>query len=120
MNETLAGVLAGGLIAIITTWITLSFQNKQWRIEKKIEQLKLKRDRLEHLFAELVEHEKFGEDPFVDALYLYPDNVRKEYEKYLAAGNLNDDDKLMHEVNIQAAMKKALKEIDEQIEKEIK
>ena len=51
MNETIVGVIVGGIFASLGTIATLIFEFKRWKKEKKIEHLRLERDRLDTLFG---------------------------------------------------------------------
>lgn len=119
MNETMQGVIVGGAIAILTTLVTLSFQYRQWKKERKIEHLKNGRSQFEQMFSVIMKHENFGGEPLTDAYYLCPEKVKRAYDKYRSLGEMSDDDRISHEISIEMEMKKALAELDKQIEKEL-
>ena len=121
MNETLQGVIVGGLIAVLTTLATLSFQYKRWKKENKIKLLKDKRSQLDQLFSMIMKHENFDKEPLTDVYHyhLFPENVKTVYDEYRRHGEMSDDDKMHHEISIESEMKKALAKLDKQIEKEL-
>lgn len=119
MNETMQGVIVGGAIAILTTLVTLSFQHRQWKKERKIEHLKSRRSQFEQMFSAIMKHENFGGEPLTDAYHLCPENVKMAYDKYRSLGEMSADDRMSHEISIETEMKKALAELDKQIEKEL-
>ncbi len=54
MSTDLWGVLLGAAIASLVPLITLRQSEQRWRREKKIENLRLKRDRLDAMYAEVM------------------------------------------------------------------
>ncbi len=126
MDETLQGVIVGGLIASLATFGTLFFQYKQWKKTKKIEQMRIKRARMEEVFSKIwrmtEENMKSGDfdtDVYTDVLLLCPENVKMVYNDFVKKDDLTEDDKLYHQTCISVEMKKALSEIDDEIEREI-
>lgn len=127
MIETLTGVLIGGLLTALVAFIASYFQFKQWKKGIKIEHLHNKRLSLIKMFQKIwtaIQEGKkardFDTDAYMESLYLCPKNVTKAIDYYVKSGELSEDSLMYHEVSISAAMKKAIKEIDEQIENELK
>lgn len=53
--DQIINILLGAAIASIIPIITLLLNQKRWRAEKKIEILRIKHDRLERIYAEIME-----------------------------------------------------------------
>jgi len=126
MEETLQGVIVGGLIASLATFGTLFFQYKQWKKTKKIEQLRIKRARMEEVFSKIwrmtednLKTGRFDTHVYTDVLFLCPKNVKMVYDDFVKKDDLSEDDKLYHQMCISMEMKKALSEIDDEIDREI-
>lgn len=55
MSDQLWGVFFGALVASIVPLLTLRINQTQWRIEKRLDILRRRRDELEKIYAEILE-----------------------------------------------------------------
>lgn len=130
MSEVLVGVIVGGLIVAIVPLVTLYYQNLQWNKEKKVEHLRLKRDRLEKLYERLSKQVEKGlmegkwESGILALMYVHAsEHVKTVFDKHLE--NLKGKERGESEavffnkafVEVTAAMEAHLSQIDDEIEK---
>lgn len=123
MSDTLLGVLIGGAIASITPIITITIEYKKWKKDKRIDFLKLKREKLETSFKDASEKitigmqdGKFSVDTLSDFDFLFPKNVSEALQKFMNEEYRSPKTTLFHNYEINREMKKALSELDHQLE----
>ena len=82
MNETLIGVVLGGLIGWIAPLLTLRYSERRWKKEALVAILKLERDRMEGLydrtlqsFLEGATKNSYSSNMTADMLILMPNEV---------------------------------------------
>ena len=124
----LIGVVIGGVIGIVGQIIVAHFANKIWKKEKRIENLRIKRDKLEAKYnkcaSDLFESLKtdlYDMDSSLDVIHSFSTNIYDAFFKVIAnkkVGKPADDLKLNIGEFI-AETKKSLNEIDTEIQKEI-
>jgi hypothetical protein len=127
MNEVLQGVIIGGVISLLGTALTLCFYDRQWRKEKKVEQLRLERNKLENVFTRMCDDVRsdlktdakpFCEDAVTDMVFCPP----KVESAFLSLINADPDiEEKMKEKYflLVCAMKDCLAEIDKRIDREL-
>ncbi len=123
MSEALIGVVIGGLLSSLGTWITLAVQHRRWIAEMRIARLQAKRDKLEATcesilreLASAMANNSYPSSMMSDIDFLCPEPVSKMFEALMADENKDDLAKKNHYYLIARAMKKALKDIDDQID----
>lgn len=125
----LAGVIIGGIIGLVGQFILARFDNKKWKKEKIIENLRIKRENLEKRYSKCIpelyksiEKETFSAEMTFEIIHTFPKNVAESFRKF-SYGNLNNQEKKKEAQksvwDIIYEMKKSLSEIDEQIKLEI-
>lgn len=90
MNETLIGVIVGGLIGIVGQFLIFYFDNKKWKKERIIEVLKMRRDRLEEKYNKCIEELRksletnlYGDSALDTIVKTFPQRVCDAYEEVL-------------------------------------
>lgn len=123
MSETLQGVLVGGVIASLAPVITLLVETRRWRIEMRVAQLRLTRERLEKLFSEITKALLDGVETGVYPIEMYanmdlhlPQGVRDALDKFLTETDKSKKTMRGHYMFIELEMKKALARIDKEID----
>ena len=124
MNETLLGVLLGGLIGWIAPLMTLKYGERRWKFEAKLAYLKSERDRFEALYERTVETLNASEDPRIfssnmlaDIIVLMPEEVVSKFDEYAASGGMEEFETKKRYLELVAAMKRDLRERDNSISK---
>ena len=116
MNDTLLGVLLGGLIGWIAPLLTLKYGERRWRFEAKLNHLKSERDRYESIYEKTVESIEKGAGErmlsikmLADIIVLMPEEVRNAFDAYVESdGEIGSRDKGKY-LELIAAMKTDLK-----------
>lgn len=124
MSETLLGVIIGGLIASIAPIASLISETIRWKLERRLEQLREERSRLEHLIADVLPQlgdgmaeNSYSSHMTSDIFALMPSSVSDKFEKWMAEEQ-KDELKSKHAFfDIALEMKKCLAEIDRNIAK---
>ena len=122
MNETLIGVLVGGLIGWIAPLLTLWYGERRWKFEAKLAHLKAERDRFERLYektaqslSETVEEKTYSYDMYSDIKVLMPKEILDCFHKYAESGSLELFERQKRFIDLLAAMKTDLKARDARI-----
>ena len=122
----LCGAIVGGIIGIAGQIVLAFFDYKKWKKEKKIESLRMKRDRLEKLIEEThkrlidgMEKDFYSSDMISNFKFIFPENVFNAFDNLMKDKDQTVENKNKHFYFIMSAIKKSLSDIDEEIEKEI-
>jgi len=126
MSETLIGVLIGGLLSSLGTWITIAVQHRRWAIETKIARLNAKRERLEVAYERTLDSVRNGvntdfysSNMMSEIEILFPDAVSKAFNELMDEKDRSEFKIKMHYYNIALAMKKSLKSIEDKIDAQV-
>ena len=130
MSETLLAVVIGGIIGsfstLASTLISTLTQNRTWKLEKRLEHLRAQRDTLEERSTELLIKLSEGmaenryDIPMISELLVrMPQPVIERFRGWMAEQNKDEEVAKFAFMDICTEIKKALREIDEQIEKMI-
>ncbi|WP_159971930.1 hypothetical protein [Pseudomonas sp. 8Z] len=122
MDQTLS-ILFGALIASIVPIATLIINRMQWRIEKKIELLRLKHDRLLSIYTEALDKigssladETWPSDVTSKILVYGSKEVQNTIESYVTNDERSDSLKSSFYYQLSEACNKHLLEIQDNIE----
>ncbi len=122
MSDTLLGVIIGGVLASITPLITLFINHAHWKQESKLNHLKFERQRLATLFEktlakldEAMSKNIYPSDMISDIAMFMPNDVFKTFDEFLLQGNHSEQQCKQAYLEIAMAMKKALADIDKNI-----
>ncbi len=123
MDDALVGVLIGGFIASIGSWISIRLQYKQWKIEHKVRILENKKSRLIELSKEILTEmshnlieESFDTDMISSMEMYFPESVIKIFHNFISKDNHDIIDKKHAYYALALEMKKVIKEVDSEIE----
>lgn len=127
MTETLQGVIIGGSIASIIPIIAMINDHIKWKKERKIEYLKMKKDKLEQKFKDVYKEisegkikEKYPVDVVSDITSILSENVSAEITKFIYLKSDDHEKVILALYDISRAMKVELKDIEKEIELVIK
>lgn len=125
----LIGVFIGGAIGVVGQFMSYNFENKKWKKEKNVEQLRIQKENLEKKYEkyilklhEGVEKNSYDTEMISDIMYTFPENVYESFKKLNKEmlEEKKDQRKIKFSVfNVIGEMKKSLKEIDSKIKEEI-
>ena len=123
MSEGLIGVIIGGLLSGVGTWITLWLQQRRWRTEIRVAHLKAKRDRMEEtcervlsqLNDAMVEN-AYPASMMSDIDFLLPDEVSNIFETMMADKDKDVTKGRHYYYEIARAMKKGIRDIEAEID----
>ena len=97
MFDTLLGVIIGALIASIIPTVMIILDNRRWKQQSKLEQLRFERGRLEKIFRESLKrfskaiHENsYPSDMIMDFILTMPKEVSIKFKEFLAEPNKTD------------------------------
>jgi len=123
MNETIIGVVIGGLLTGTGTWVAMWLQHKKWKTEQKIRILENKRNRLEELSKKTLEElskgmggNAYSSDMISNIEILFPDHVTKKFQEFMEKKDKTELDRKHGFYGIALEIKKLLAGIDEEIE----
>jgi hypothetical protein len=124
--EQILNILLGAVIASIVPVITLIINQKRWKAEKKIELLKLKHDRLELMYTDILSRLS---GPIINGVWpsditskisIYGSKeVRETYFGHIQDKEKDDFKKKSFYLNISNACNKHIAEIQNQLEAEL-
>ena len=127
MNDTLIGVLVGGLIGWIAPLLTLRYSERRWKVEALVTLLQLERERFGGIyetalktFAAGATEDSYSSNMTADFMVLMPRDIGDIY-----LGHMNDREKSEQKnkstyLELAAAMKRDLKARDEAIKSLLK
>lgn len=124
MSEALLGVLIGGLIASISPAASLIFEIKRWKLERRLEQLREERSRLEHVIEKVLPQlgdgmakNSYSSHMMSDIYALMPKAVSDKFDEWMKE-QPKDELKAKHAfLEMALEMKKCLAAIDAKIAK---
>ena len=123
MNQAILGVLIGGTLAGIGSWISTYMQHKKWKIESRVRLLENKRTRLENLSQNILDsfqngliHEDYNSDMMSSIEIYFPRIVSETLDKFISKENMTDIDKKQAYYTLALAMKSTINKIDMEIE----
>lgn len=124
MSEALIGVLIGGILSGLGTWITLAIQQRRWRTELQISQLKEKRERLETIcqrtlesLPDAMQKNSYPSDMMSDIDFLLPTEVSCIFNEMMERKDKADIDYRHYYYKMAREMKKSIRKIDDAIGK---
>ena len=127
MSDALVGVIIGGLIASITPVVNLIYKDKKWRKEKRIENLRIKKEELERKYGECreklyegLQEGSYDADMVFNFEIIFPQNVSEAFSNMMYDEDKSFEAKKKHSFLIITEMKKSLVKIDKEIEEELK
>jgi hypothetical protein len=123
MFDTLLGVIIGALIASITPIVMIILDNRRWKQQSKLEQLRFERRRLEKIFREnlnrfskAIHENSYPSDMIMDFILTMPKEVSTKFKEFLAEPNKTDAKCKRAYISVVSSMKKNLSDIDSEIE----
>jgi len=128
MSEALLGVIIGGAIAILTPVINIILEQKRWKKVKRIDYLHNQKMELEKRFKEIGKkldecmlRNSYPCDMLAMFMEYFPKTVYDAFDSMMCDKTKNKiQEKIsFHLLNIQRAMHKALRDIEEKIENEL-
>jgi len=126
MSDTLWGVIIGGVIGSIASFIGAYFSHQRWRKEKLLEYLKSERERKERVCTESLD--RFWEGiktetvhvSFAAAIFVsLPAYVGKVLDDYIDAGDKSDEAKRKVYIEMAVALQRVLTDIDGEIKRAV-
>lgn len=119
------GVFVGAVVASIAQVALLYWNHKKWKIEKKVEYLKEKRDTFKRDFEKALEQvaegmtadDEFSINLLVDMFCSFPKPVVAAFDEMIDEPNKDIKSLRKHYGYINLAMKEYLVEIDKEIER---
>jgi S-adenosylmethionine:tRNA-ribosyltransferase-isomerase (queuine synthetase) len=123
MLEQIVNVLLGAAVASIVPLYTLVRSSKQWKLEKRLELLKARHDRLEKIYAECLQ--KFGRglaenefsSDFTSSISVYAsEKARSIFNDYIKSSERDDFSKKSAYLSMAVASKEHLVDVERQIE----
>lgn len=123
MSEALVGVVIGGLLSSLGTWITLAVQQRRWVTELRIARLQEKRDKLEEasiraldLLPKAMAENSYPSTLMSDLDFLFSEPVSSAFNKMMSDKDKTELKMKHYYYNIACEMKKTLKDIDDEID----
>lgn len=120
------GVIIGGIIASFTTLISLLLDYKSREKERKIKNLRLRKEGLEKKFTEArnrlnddMKKDSYSSDMIANFEIIFPEKIWQAFKDMMTDKDKTEKKKVKHFYLIMKAMKESLKIIDDKIEKEI-
>jgi len=122
VSEALTGVLIGGVLSGLGTWITLFLQQSKWRTELQISHLKEKRERLEAACQRVLEElpKAMANNSYPISLmseidFLLPKSVSGAFEAMMKEKDKDEAKYKGHFYTIARCMRNEVRLIDEEI-----
>jgi gas vesicle protein len=126
MIDTLIGVVLGAIIASVAPLAILIKDQSRWKHQTRYEYLKSERERLQHLFrknmqrlSRAIAENSYPSDLITEFLMTMPHNVTAKFKEFMNHPHKTDKICKQAFVHILLAMRAALKEIDDKIEKSV-
>jgi gas vesicle protein len=127
MNDTLLGVLAGGLIGWIAPLLTLRYSERRWKTEALIALFQAERERMESMyesalksFATGAAENNYSSNMTADFMVLMPKEIGDLYIAHMKDCEKSDQKTKGTYLDLAAAMKRDLKARDEAIKSLLK
>lgn len=127
MSETLLGVIIWGIIASITSIVTLFYSHKKWKVEEKIKSLKEKRNRLELKYKEIhpklvkwISENSYDIEMLSHFECSFPKKVNEQFQKLMDDKSNDPTKNKFHFLSMQVKMNESLNDIDKEIESILK
>jgi len=127
MIETLIGVIVGGLIASLAPLVSLIMDQKRWKRESELEQLRIERERLEKTFRynltdlfRAMRENNFPSEMISEFTLTMPKEVSARFREFMADPDKNDAKCRKAYMDIVALMKKSLAGVDAKIDQMIR
>ena len=123
MFDQIINVLLGSVIASIVPIYTLAKSSKQWKIERRVELLKARHDRLEAIYGECLE--KFGKgldedswsSDFTSSILVFASKkAKKVFDDYIESPDRDEFSKKSAYLDMAIASKEHLTDIEKQID----
>ena len=121
MNDTLLGVIVGGLIGWIAPLLTLRYGERRWKFEANLTHLKSERDKFATLYEKTIENIESNAGSsalpiktLADIIVLMPNEISKAFDSYFEPG-ITDEDRRTRYLELVAAMKRDLRSRDNAI-----
>ena len=118
MNDTLLGVIVGGLIGWIAPLLTLRYGERRWKFEANLTHLKSERDKFATLYEKTIENIESNAGSsalpiktLADIIVLMPNEISKAFDSYFEPG-ITDEDRRTRYLELVAAMKRDLRSRD--------
>jgi hypothetical protein len=122
MNDTLWGVLAGGLITSIAPLLTLIYGERRWKAEALMSQLRGERDKIEATYERALQHlgEGSAENSYsismiADFLVLMPKDISDLFVEHMLDTSKTADKTKERSLEIASAMRRDLNSRDQTI-----
>jgi hypothetical protein len=122
VSEALIGVLIGGVLSALGTWVALFLQQSKWHSELQISHLKEKRERLEAACQRILESlpKAMAENSYSIALlseidFLLPKSVSDAFEAMMRDKDRDETKNKEHLYTIARCMRKEVGLIDAEI-----
>jgi len=123
MIDTLIGVVVGGLIASLAPLITLIMDQKRWRRQSELEQLRIERERLERSFRynltdlyRAMRENNFPSEMISEFTLTMPKEVSTRFREFMSDPDKTDVKCRKAYMDIVASMKKYLAGVDAKID----
>lgn len=127
MIDMLIGVVVGGLIASLAPLVTLVMDQKRWKRDSALEQLRIERDRLERSFRynltdlfRAMRENSFPSEMITEFTLTMPKEVAVRFREFMADPDKNDVKCRKAYMEIVALMKKSLAGVDARIDEMIR
>lgn len=121
MNDTLLGVIVGGLIGWIAPLLTLRYGERRWKFEANLALLKSERDKFAALYEKTIENiesnvgsRELPIKTLTDIIVLMPSEISKAFDSYFKPG-ISDEVRRTNYMELVAAMKRDLRSRDNAI-----
>lgn len=122
MNDTIAGVLIGGLLASVAPMVTLFVDSKRWRFDKKFEILRAERDRLEVIgeklamrLADAMANNSYPSDLTSDIMIHMPPAVWERFDQWMKLKPKSEIEAKHAYLEICVEIKRAIAELNSKI-----
>lgn len=124
MPETLIGVVVGGLLSGLGTWLALLVQMRRWRTQPQLSYLKEKRDRLHNDCQRIIEmlpkaraENSYPISMLSEMDFLFPESASKAFADMMQDKDKDEKSRKGHHYLIARAMRNEVRLINEEIER---
>jgi len=123
MTDAILGVLIGGLLTGSGTWLAMWLQHKKWKAEQKIRILESKRQRLEDLSSDTLsalskgmKGNSYSSDMMSNIQIIFPRHVSDKFDEFMKKKDKSELELKHGYYGIALEIKRALADIDKEIE----